>query len=911
MSIKNKLQKVSKQRFESVKNIFKKSVKLLPVVGVAFGAVEIVSDDHAEAGATNQGTTALNTYAVTDTITFTGTTAITVLAADDTTLSMVNTNNSVLVWTYSGTNDLTVTNAFGATAGESVTTNMSGTGSEITLGEASAVGNGGTIIFGMGAGTILEVTGADTHVFSSDGAAAGQGKLVVTNNTTFSLTQGSTNGLAEISIATGKTGIFSETMKATTINSVGTLTSSKGITATSIVTDGALNFLHTNTAAVSGDITESAAADITVLTIKNDTDTQAASVTTLSGDVTLDTITVGSATTGGAAKFTGDVTAATTLGVIGGNHALEDSTMEFTGDVTATAITLAQATSNAESLIKTTGTVAKTITGTINGAGTLSLGNAGGTTIASAVGGTTQLKEVIVVAAKASTFNSTLDALVFDLDGETTLKAAGSTIAEFELATTGILHIDKAITDGSTLWTSSTQSDTGIAAGKIYLPGNLTTGQTLLIADSNLGDAVDTDIAAVLQDTVMTDYTSAGEAATLTITSVDKTTSAIANSLSLTTENAKAILQARNAVGIGGNSDTLTDLFTNSLNALNGGTTADITEFAKQVAPQSDISQGSTAATRAMTGSVQGVISNRMASLRSGDAFVSGMTAGDTISANSAFMQAIGSIGEQKNTKENGQTVYGYDSETVGIAIGFDVINNSGSVFGLSISAAETDVDGLGLGKSKDAIESYTASLYMDKTGEKGFVEGSLTIGLNEHDKSRKVTTGGVNRTYKAKYDSEQASLRVKVGKANEVGNSSYFTPFASLTATMIETDAHTESSNVANDDLRLKLTQDDISSTVGSLGFKLHSVTDYGVPMFSFALNNEFGDTTINTTNTYMGGGTAFTTKTEVEEVSATVGLGYTFGSDGATLNIGYEAEANDDDYLSHFGTIKLVGRF
>jgi hypothetical protein len=73
-----------------------------------------------------------------------------------------------------------------------------------------------------------------------------------------------------------------------------------------------------------------------------------------------------------------------------------------------------------------------------------------------------------------------------------------------------------------------------------------------------------------------------------------------------------------------------------------------LTTFAKEAAPQADLAQGSIGSTRAMTGSVQSVISNRMASLRSGDAFQTGIVAGDMVSANSAFMQAIGSIVEQK-----------------------------------------------------------------------------------------------------------------------------------------------------------------------------------------------------------------------------------------------------------------------
>jgi hypothetical protein len=68
---------------------------------------------------------------------------------------------------------------------------------------------------------------------------------------------------------------------------------------------------------------------------------------------------------------------------------------------------------------------------------------------------------------------------------------------------------------------------------------------------------------------------------------------------------------------------------------------------------------------------------------------------------------------------------------------------------------------------------------------------------------------------------------------------------------------------------------------------------------------------TTIDSTNTYQGGGTAFKTSTEVEELSATLGLGYSYGSDSTSIEFAYEADVNDDDYLSHYGSIKLVGKF
>jgi len=312
-----------------------------------------------------------------------------------------------------------------------------------------------------------------------------------------------------------------------------------------------------------------------------------------------------------------------------------------------------------------------------------------------------------------------------------------------------------------------------------------------------------------------------------------------------------------------------------------------------------------------MTGTVQGIVSNRMASLRSGDAFVTGMSAGNGMSANSGFIQAFGSEGEQKNTGPTNAKVYGYDTETSGLAIGFDGMTDNGSTIGLSASYSATDVDGKGTGKSKNSIDSYTVSVYADKATDIGYIEGSLTYGINDNTASRIVNTAGLSRTYSANYDSEQISLKVGGGVPNEVADGTFVTPFMSATVTNITTDAYTEKSTTANDALRLRIAQDDINSLVGSLGVKAHMVTDKGTPMISLAVNNEFGDTTINSANTYQGGGIKFTTSTDVEELSATLGLGYSFGNDVTSLNINYEANVNDDEYLNQYGSIKIVAKF
>ena len=490
------------------------------------------------------------------------------------------------------------------------------------------------------------------------------------------------------------------------------------------------------------------------------------------------------------------------------------------------------------------------------------------------------------------------------------------------LVATGELHIGKAVASGETINEGTTSDANSFpTTAKVYLPSNLSSGETILWVDtggwnedglSTVGSTA-TALGLILQDTALVAYSVAGATNTLTITATDKTATAVATEIGATKNVGTSLLQAMASV----NANSLTgdtaafDAFDNAMKAQNGLSATADTDLALQVAPQTDAIGGSAVATRAMTGTVQGIVSNRMASLRSGDAYVTGMSAGNGMSANSGFIQAFGSEAEQKNTGPTTATVYGYDSQTSGVAIGFDGMTETGETIGLSASFSTTDVDGKGTGKSKNAIDSYTVSVYADKATEKGYIEGSLTYGINDNTSSRLVNTAGLSRTYAGDYDSEQISLKVGGGVPNEVKDGTFVTPFASATGTLITTDSYTETSTTASDALRLKIAQDDINSLVGTIGVKAHMITDKGTPMISFAINNEFGDTTINSTNTYTGGGTAFNTSTDVEELSATLGLGYSFGNDVSSVNIGYEANANEDDYLSHYGTVKIISKF
>jgi len=623
-------------------------------------------------------------------------------------------------------------------------------------------------------------------------------------------------------------------------------------------------------------------------------------------------------------NLTGPVVSSTTLKVSG------DLTAKGAAGLGVDAIVLDDLTAGTTggAILQLDGGVAQAVSGEIDGGGAkegdiIVTGTGTSVTFSDKIGVGAQIRNIQVAANAEAIFGDIVDATTLNIDNDVTFSENANVVGvgnagALDFAAASIITIDDTIAAGEvvldvTATLASTSGTVIVTSLFVNLPSNFTTGTITFLDDNTAQSVTDAELLLINEtDTALTDFTvaHANSKQDVIITAAAKTEAATATALGVTAEVSRSLKQANAAIKAAGNAAGV-DAFTNALNVVNGMTAATDTDLALQVAPQTDTISGSAVATRAMTGTVQGIVSNRMASLRSGDAFVTGMSAGNGMSANSGFIQAFGSEAEQKNAGTTTAKVYGYDSQTSGVAIGFDGMTETGETIGLSASYSSTDVDGKGTGKSKNAIDSYTVSVYADKATENGYIEGSLTYGINDNTSSRLVNTAGLSRTYKGDYDSEQISLKVGGGVPNEVKDGTFVTPFASATGTLITTDSYTETSTTASDALRLKIAQDDINSLVGTIGVKAHMITDKGTPMISFAINNEFGDTTINSTNTYTGGGTAFNTSTDVEELSATLGLGYSFGNDVSSVNIGYEANANEDDYLSHYGTVKIISKF
>jgi uncharacterized protein with beta-barrel porin domain len=699
---------------------------------------------------------------------------------------------------------------------------------------------------------------------------------------------------------------------------------------------GTLAIANVGAMTLTGSVT-TAVDNIGILTV-NDTNASGAAptVVTITGavgstDLILNGINIGvSDATGGHALFLSDVKA-TTIRVTGGD-ALEASQANFRGNVNAAIVltTGAAATvvgAGGTATLTYSGTTGQTQTGAItaaadnNGRISVTNTNSEGVTFTDAIGAANKLTSVTTAANTTVLFSGAVAANTLTIGGSAFLAAANNTSEAVVLGETSKLFTGRNISNGLVAFSDVQTTRPTITAGsQIHISPVITNGQTVVLFDGadTIGDDATTlaEVSAALQNNALFTYAATTDAAAnaTVVTATARSATATASDLGVNLNKGTAFIQAHAAALANVASDD--NAFTNFEQTIQivgfgntNGSTAD-TKFANQVAPQTDVISGSTVAAKAVTSGVQNVISTRLASLRSGDGYSTGVVTGSGMSANSGFIQAFGSTVEQKNKGNE----FGYDADTAGFAIGFDAKASDGVVVGISYANSKTDVDGKGIGKAKNDIKTNSGSIYADYATKSGYIEGSLTYGKSDNKASRLVDIVGANRTYSANYDSEQYSFRLFGGVPQSLGGGAFFTPFAGATISQIKADAYTETSTTTDDSLRLRVAQDTVDSQVGTIGIKYHQVIKDGkttfTPEVKLALNNEFGDGNITTTNTYQGGGASFQNSTAIERTSATAGVGLNISSDNVSFNIGYEADVREK-YLGHSAQAKITAKF
>ena len=415
------------------------------------------------------------------------------------------------------------------------------------------------------------------------------------------------------------------------------------------------------------------------------------------------------------------------------------------GGLTVTAATGAADGYNfsADGTLTISGTVDQTFDGAITNTtashGTVSITNASGlVTFNAAVGQlvTDRVKAVTIARSgdgvnSVVLFNSNVHALTLTVNGDGFFSGASNTATTFAAGANSRVMLGRSITDGLTAFVSAT-SQTFTTGSKLNMPVTMVDGDVInlftgTITNGTSAASMLAQTTAALENTSLFTYTAANaDASTQTITATARTSSDVASTLGINNNKALAFIQAHAAALANDSNDdgaitAFEDLFIRTFDT----TQTEDTKLAKQVSPQTDVITGSTIAAKAVTSGVQNVISTRLASLRSGDAYSTGVVTGNHMGTNSGFIQAFGSTVEQKNKGNE----FGYDADTTGFAIGFDTKIPGGAVVGISYAHSKAEVDGKGTGKAKNDIKTDSVSLYADYATKDGYVEGSITYG--------------------------------------------------------------------------------------------------------------------------------------------------------------------------------------
>lgn len=833
--------------------------------------------------------------------------------------------NGTLTFTATTTDTTLVSGAVGAAANDLKAINVApASGVTVTFGgavEAQTVttSGAGTLKFGStfkGAGVISgggTIDAVDSITGSVDNTGTdGTGTLTLAAGKTISGAVGATNALATVNLNSTGNIALGGAIKATTVNVGGTgvatfngdVTGNVNFTAAGTVTLGADEkvvgsvttsadgqgtlTITTNTAAttyVSGDVGSSSAA-LLALNVAPD----AGVVSTFDGNVFARTITLTAAAATDGVNFKGNITAATAL-----NFA-------------------------ADGILNLNGTTAQSITGpitaTITNNGDITVNNTAGVTFTGKIGvnGANEIGDITLATGTKTTFQETVDAQTLILTGtaNVTVNKAVTLIGALNTANGNVVNLGSAFVGGTTVFNpgdSTAVLDQTAGAVTVNPNAAFTSGTVTLLANGATLDAADLASFTVV-DSALVDYSLAlaNTDNDIAITATKKSAATTASELGVSTQEATALGNANDALATGdAAAQTAMDSALSS-----GGAVARLA--AETVGIQSDTLGANSAASIGTGVQVIGVASDRLALMRSitGEQFAAANQTGFA-SGDGAMNKAFWARGFGNWTKQDDRGgVAGFDADTLGMSGGVDAQVSDNSRIGVSLSYADTSVDGKGTGSAKTDIASYQATIYGDYSTDTYFVEGSLGYARNSNETSRTVLLPGLTRTATADFDSNQYMANAKAGMPIAVGSKSFFTPTVGASYTKVTSDTYTET---GAGNLNLTVNPDDVDAFVVSLGGQFHTRIEQGkgfiVPMVRAGVSYDLSGDEAVATGTYTGGGASFTsTGAEVEQLSGNVGFGLTYETDMWSVGANYDLDAKSD-YRSHSAKIETRIKF
>jgi len=503
-----------------------------------------------------------------------------------------------------------------------------------------------------------------------------------------------------------------------------------------------------------------------------------------------------------------------------------------------------------------------------------------------------------------------------------TLNATGTTTFEDAVTLTGALAVANGstvtlgagITAGETVFTSVTGGSSFTTAATVNLPQTFTSGVITLVDDSGATAAADA-LLLTLNSNVLANYSAAANASDtgkLDITATRKSSSAIASALGINAQAAVALDNAATALATG---DAVALTALNTALVAGGTTAANATE---QMVP--DTGAGAAAAS-ASVGAVSSVIGGRqsnttMASNHFGTAKFasnarfgeSGISTGDAADTQAVWGQLFGT----NATQDAKGGVDGYDADTGGLVLGWETEMGKDSLGG-SLSYSDTGVDGKSAANSKTDSQSWMGTVYGTTYSTDSYTDWMIAYADGDNSSKRTINFGGLNRTASANYDSDTVMVKVGYGEPMTKGNW-MVTPKSSLSWTRVSTEGYTETGAGGLNLIVNSADHDLVTLSAGAdFATRIERANGVTIPRISVMGNYDVTNDRVQSTSTFTGGGTAFTTQgIDPEKFGLGLGMGVDFESnDNETVfSVDYNGDLKSG-FDSHTASITLRKNF
>lgn len=356
-------------------------------------------------------------------------------------------------------------------------------------------------------------------------------------------------------------------------------------------------------------------------------------------------------------------------------------------------------------------------------------------------------------------------------------------------------------------------------------------------------------------------------------------------------------------------------------NAVNDGTTGDMSNVVTALGSLSTDSQVSQAATQTLplmsagvTQVASGVLSsiNRLVQGRQNASFgASGLSGGDALANRAAWFKPFGSRAEQ----DDRDGAAGFDATTWGMAGGLEGDLNRDTRIGIAYAYANSKVDGnttLSGTQQHVDIDSHVLALYGTKEMTSDLSWGwQVDVGQNSNSGTRHIKFGGIDRTATSDYKTYTAHVGMSLSKMLMLNDATSFTPTIRADYTRLHDQSYREQ---GADALNLVVDANDTEAFVLGADARIHhALTDHShIEVYAGAgydIINQRG----NVVASYAGtAGQSFSTQGVGHSPwLLTAGLGYTHTlENGTEITVRYDLDGRSD-YLNQSASVKAKWLF